>query len=338
MNKALNLILACLGMFSTVLIADDPLVIYTQRHYEADEKLFQQFTEETGIELQILKAGASELLERLKAEGDQSKADIFITVDAARLGEAKAQGIFEPVESDYLTSRIPAPYRDPDGHWFAFSMRARIIAYAPERVKETDLSTYEDLADPKWRGRILVRSSENLYNQSLLASIIGATGETEAMKWAQGVRKNMARPPQGSDRDQIRAVAKGLGDIAIVNSYYVGLLLNSSEKSDREAGQAIKLFFPNQEGRGTHMNISGGGILKVSDQKENAMKFLEFMLSDCVQDGFPTTTYEYPVAKTAEWSELQKSWGTFKSDSLNLSDLFEHAKNAVQVFNQAGWE
>lgn len=330
-------ILSIFSLFSFVLAAE-PLVLYSHRHYEADQKLFDAFTEATGIEIQVLKAGANELMERLKAEGDNTKADILITADAGRLGEAKSLGLLTPIDSETLRNRVPEAYRDSEGHWYGFSMRARVFVYTPERVKVSELSTYENLTNSNWKGRILCRSSNNIYNQSLLASILIADGEESALTWATQVRENMARPPQGSDRDQIRAVAAGLGDLAIVNTYYLGLLLNSPEKKDRELAGKVKLFFPNQNGRGTHVNVSGGGVLKASNQKENARRFLEFMVSDEAQKTFPSATYEYPVVQDIEWSELQKSWGRFKADTLNLSKLHEAGKQAVKVFNLSGWE
>ncbi|WFB37881.1 Fe(3+) ABC transporter substrate-binding protein [Kiritimatiellota bacterium B12222] len=327
-----------LSLFSLSIWAEAPLIIYSHRHYEADEALYVAFTEETGIPVQVLKAGANELMERLKAEGASSKADLFITSDAGRLGEAKALGLLAPIHSEILSTKVPQAFQDPEGTWFGFSMRARVFVYAPERVDASTLSTYEALADKQWRGRILCRSSNNIYNQSLLASIISADGKKEALSWATDVRKNMARPPQGSDRDQIRAVAAGLGDLAIVNTYYVGLMLNSPDPKDREIAQKVKIFFPNQSGRGTHVNISGGGILATSTQKENAQKFLEFMVSDFVQKSFPLNTFEYPVVRNIAWSDLQKSWGTFKTDPLNLAKLYEYGQQAVLLFNMAGWE
>ncbi|MDF3129013.1 Fe(3+) ABC transporter substrate-binding protein [Kiritimatiellaeota bacterium B1221] len=318
--------------------AAEPLVIYSHRHYQADEDIYKAFTEQTGIEVQVLKAGANELMERLKAEGETSKADLLLTSDAGRLGEAKALGLFTRIDSEILTQQVPEAYRDPDGTWYGFSMRARVLVYAPDRVDVAGLSSYEALADAAWRGRILARSSNNIYNQSLLASLIAAHGKAEALTWATAVRKNMARPPQGSDRDQIRAVAAGLGDVAIVNTYYLGLLLNSPEPKDRAAAQKVKIFFPNQSGRGTHVNISGGGVLAASKQKANAQKFLEFMVSEDIQKSFPGNTYEYPVVEGIEWSALQKSWGKFKRDPLNLAQLYEDGKEAVRLFNLAGWE
>lgn len=316
----------------------EPLVIYSHRHYEADQALFEAFTSQTGIEVQVLKAGANELMERLKAEGKNTRADVLITADAGRLGEAKALGLFTPVSSEILTDRIPAPYRDPENHWFGFALRARVLVYAPDRVDPADLSRYEDLAEPKWRGRILCRSSNNIYNQSLTASLIAANGENATLKWAASFRKNMARPPQGSDRDQIRAVAAGLGDLALVNTYYLGLLLNSPEAKDRELAEKVRLFFPNQQDRGTHVNVSGGGVLKTSHHVQNAIRFLEFMVSDEAQQHFPRHTYEYPVVEGVAWSELQKTWGAFKADALNLDQLYLKGQKAVRLCNLADWE
>lgn len=319
-------------------LAAEPLVVYSHRHYESDDRLFETFTERTGIPVRVVKAGADELMERLKAEGDRSQADIFMTADAGRLGEAKKAGLLQPVESEALASRVPDAYRDPDGQWCGFTLRARVLVYAPERVEEGELSTYEDLADDKWRGRILCRSSANIYNQSLLASILAEHGRDTALAWAGAVRKNMARPPQGSDRDQIRAVAAGLGDVAIVNTYYVGLLQNSPDPKDRAVAEKVRVFFPNQNGRGTHVNVSGAGVVKASGQKEDAVKLLEFLASDEAQKVFPHATYEYPVVEDVEWSPLQKSWGRFKADDLNLSVLGELNREAVMLFNLAGWE
>jgi iron(III) transport system substrate-binding protein len=325
-------------LFLPLHLIAEPLVIYSHRHYEADETLFKAFTEQTGIDVKVLKAGANELMERIKAEGENTRADVLITADAGRLGEAKALGLFSPVNSDLLTRRIPDAYRDPENQWFGFALRARVLVVAPDRVSPAELSTYEDLADPKWRGRILCRSSNNIYNQSLTASMIAAHGENATQTWAAALRKNMARPPQGSDRDQIRAVAAGLGDLAIVNTYYLGLLLNSPETKDRELAAKVNIFFPNQVDRGTHVNVSGGGVLKTSKNKENAQRFLEFMLSDEAQKHFPENTYEYPVAASVPWSDLQKSWGTFKADSLNMGQLYEKGQSAVRLCNLAGWE
>ena len=339
MKRALlGSIATCIACLCALLGDEVTLTLYTHRHYPEDEALFAKFTERTGIKVKAVKSGADQLMERLKQEGENSPADILMTADAGRLHRAKAAGLLQPTQSDSLTRRIPGPLRDPEGYWYGITSRARVIAYAKARVRPSELSTYEDLADERWRGRILVRSSSNIYNQSLLASIIAAHGERKALEWAMAVRKNMVRPPQGSDRDQIRAVARGLADLAIVNTYYVGLLKHSPEAKDRALVEKIGVFFPNQNDRGTHINVSGAGVVKTSKHKEAAIKLLEFLASKEAQATFPVATYEYPVAGEVEWSELLKSWGTFKRDTLDLATLGKLNKDAVKIFGRAGWE
>lgn len=331
-------LIAILVLMSSQGFTQETLTIYSERHYENDDVLIEQFEEETGIEVEVVRAGADELMARLKSEGEGTDADLFITADAGRLERASQADLLQPVESEILTSRIPEHLRDPENEWFGFTKRARVLIYAKDRVKPEELSTYEALADEKWRGRVLARSSSNIYNQSLLASIIAANGEEQAEQWARGVRNNMARPPQGSDRDQIRAVAAGLGDVAIANTYYLGLLANAEEADNREAADAVAIFWPNQDGRGVHVNVSGGGIVRGSDNADAAAKFLEFLISDDAQKSFTTATYEYPVVEDVEWSEIQQSWGEFKEDSLNLSKLGDLNEEAVKIFNRVGWE
>lgn len=314
------------------------ITLYTHRHYEADDKLFAEFTKESGIKVNVVKSGADQLMERLKQEGENSPADLLMTADAGRLYRAKESNLLQPADSETLTKRIPAGLRDPEGQWFGFTSRARVIVYAKDRVKPEELSTYEDLGNKKWRGRILARSSSNIYNQSLLASIVAAHGEKEALAWARAVRGNMARAPQGSDRDQMRGVTAGLADIAIVNTYYVGLLKNSADPKDREVADKIGVFFPNQADRGTHINVSGAGVVKTSKNKADAVKLLEFLASRTAQASFPNATYEYPVVEGVAWSDLLKSLGEFKADSLNLAKLGELNKTAVKTFGKAGWE
>ncbi|MEM8953563.1 MAG: Fe(3+) ABC transporter substrate-binding protein [Verrucomicrobiota bacterium] len=335
--KQISLLIAIAAFFASSVFAGE-ITLYSHRHYESDDALFDEFTKQTGIKVNVVKASADELIERLKAEGDNSPADILMAADAGRLERAKAANLLQPATSAVLEERIPENLRDPDNKWFGFTQRARIIAYDKDRVDPADLSTYEDLADPKWKSKVLARSSSNIYNQSLLASIIAAHGRDDAATWTKAVRENMARPPQGSDRDQMRAVAAGLGDLAIVNTYYVGLLANSEDPKDREVAEAIGVFFPNQDERGTHVNVSGAGLTKASKNPEDAIKFLEFLSSDGAQKTFPQTTYEYPVVDGIEWSDLQESWGEFKADTLNLSTLGELNESAVEVFNESGWE
>ncbi|GIQ64555.1 hypothetical protein PACILC2_31230 [Paenibacillus cisolokensis] len=241
--------------------------IYTARHYEVDGKLYDEFTRATGIKVNVVEGKAEELIERMKREGESSPADLFITVDGGILNNAKTSGILQPIESDTVNSNVPAEYRDADNHWVGLSARARIIAYSKERVKPEQLSTYEDLATDKWKGKVLVRSSTSLYNQSLLASLIELNGEAQAEEWAKGIVANMARKPEGGDRDQAKAIVAGQGDVALMNTYYVGQLLNSKDAEEVKVGEQIGVFFPNQETTGTHVNISGVGLAKHSKIK-----------------------------------------------------------------------
>lgn len=327
------------GIFSPSIQADDKeITLYTQRHYGFDEELHRKFTEETGIKVNVVKAGADELIARLQEEGENTSADLFMTADGAGLDRAAKAGLLEAMPDFAELKNVPEELKDVDKKWVAITKRARVLAYSKDRVKAEELSTYEDLADPKWKGRLSIRSSTNAYNQSLMTTLIAANGKEEALEWATAVRKNMARPPQGSDRDQIRAVAAGLADVALVNTYYVGLLENSEEEKDRKAAAAIKLFFPNQSNRGTHVNISGAGVVKGTDKKEEVTRFLSFLLSDEVQAMYPVNTFEYPVVSSVDWSDRQKEWGSFKADAVPLSSMGDLTAEAVRLFNQAGWE
>ena len=328
-------IMLCLIVISNL---NGQINIYSHRHYDSDKILFKRFTEKTGIEVNVVKGSADQLIERLINEGENSPADILLTVDAGRLYRAKIANILEPVNSSILKNNIPYNFRDPENYWFGFSVRARVLVYSKDRVKPSELSTYEDLANSKWKGRIAVRSSSNIYNQSLMSSIIEANGSEEAYKWAKAIRGNMARAPRGNDRDQARAVASGIADVAIMNTYYIGKLKNSKDPKDREVANNIAVFFPNQNDRGTHVNISGGGLVKTSKNKNNAIKFLEFLSSSEAQDVFGNINYEYPVNIKNNKSELLKSWGNFKIDEINLSILGKRNSEAVKIFDKAGWE
>ncbi|MDN5202577.1 Fe(3+) ABC transporter substrate-binding protein [Fulvivirgaceae bacterium BMA10] len=312
--------------------------VYTHRHYEADQQLFKAFTEQTGIKVNVVNASADELIQKLELEGDKSPADILITVDAGRLHRAKQKGLLKSVNSDKLNANIPSKFRDPEGHWYGMTYRARVIAYAKDRVDASALSTYEDLTNEKWKGKILIRSSSNIYNQSLLASIIAAQNEDGAKDWASGLVANMARDPKGNDRDQVKAVAAGEGDIAIVNTYYIGKLLNSDNEEEVKAGEAINIFFPNQDDRGAHINVSGAAVTKYSPNEENAIKFLEFLSDTEAQSVFAEANFEYPVKEGIEVDSLLQSWGTFKSDEINLSVLGENNSKAVIIFDEVGWK
>ncbi len=312
--------------------------IYTHRHYDVDKKLFNKFTELTGIKVNVVKARADQLIERLKSEGDASPADILCTVDAGRLHKAKEQGLLQPITSEVLEKNIPAHLRDKEGYWYGFTKRARVIVYHKDRVSPDELLTYEDLTDPKWKGRIVVRSSSNIYNQSLLASLIAVHGEEKALEWAKGVVTNMARSPKGNDRDQMKAIAAGIADIAIVNTYYLGLLLHSENPEEVKVGQQMGVVFPNQDGRGTHINISGAGVTKGSKNRDNAIKLLDFLSDTEAQKVFAQANYEYPVHVGVAPSETVAVWGTFTEDMINLAILGEKNSQAVVTFDYAGWK
>lgn len=316
----------------------DVVNVYTHRHYKADDELFSQFTKETGIKVNIVNASADELIQRLETEGKDSKADILITVDAGRLYRAQSKDLLQPISSEVLDANIPERFREDDGYWYGLTYRARIIAYAKDRVNPNDIKNYEDLADPKWKGKVLIRSSENIYNQSLLASIIVADGKDKAKSWVEGVVANMARNPKGSDRDQVKAVASGEGDIAVLNTYYIGLMLNSEIEEERKAGETVGIIFPNQDGRGTHINISGIGVTKYAPNKENAIKLIEFLSGENAQQTLANLNYEYPINPKATKTKILKTWGDFKADTIELTKLGEYNSAAVKIFDEAGWK
>ena len=312
--------------------------LYTHRHYDSDKILFEKFTKETGIKINVIKGSADQLIQRMISEGKNSPADILLTVDAGRLHRAKEAGVLQSVNSETIDKNVPSEMRDPDGFWYGLTVRARVIVYAKDRINSNELSTYEDLATAKWKGKIAIRSSGNIYNQSLMASLIEANGSRRALRWAIGIRKNMARAPRGNDRDQVRAVAAGLADIAIVNTYYLGILANSKEKKDRDVFNKVSVFFPNQNNRGTHINISGAGIAKYSKNKSDAIKFIEFLTSPEAQETFGKVNYEYPLFIENNKSDLLKSWGSFKADKQNLSILGIRNSEAVKLFDRADWK
>ncbi|MDG4950985.1 Fe(3+) ABC transporter substrate-binding protein [Weeksellaceae bacterium KMM 9724] len=312
--------------------------VYTHRHYEPDQNIFKMFEDETGIKVKVINASADELIQKMKMEGKQSPADVLITVDAGRLSRAKDEGLLQSIDSEILESKVPAHLQDVDNQWFGLTKRARVIAYAKDRVSPEDLSTYEDLVNEKWKGKILVRSSSNIYNQSLLASIIANDGEAAAKTWAEGIVANMARAPKGSDRDQVKAVVAGEGDIAIVNSYYIGKMLNSPDAEEVKTAQQIGLFFPNQGDRGTHINVSGAGVAKYAPNKANAIKFIEYLISAEAQQVFTEANYEYPILESVAPVKDIADWGEFSEDQLGLNKLGEFNKKAVLIFDEAGWK
>lgn len=314
------------------------ITIYTHRHYDSDKTIFANFEKETGIKVNVVKANADELLQKLEAEGKQSPADVLLTIDAGRLVRAKQKDLLQAAQSEIIEKSVPENLRDDENFWFSLTKRARIIVYDKNKVNPEDLSTYEDLTNPKWNGKVLIRSSSNIYNQSLLASIIANNGQDSAKQWAAGLVQNMARVPKGNDRDQVKAILAGEGEIGIINTYYLGKLINSKDSLEVEAGNSVGVFFLNQKDRGAHINVSGIGVAKHAPNKEHAIKFIEYLVSKDVQEIFAKANYEYPVNKEASASDLLKSWGDFKEDNLPLSKLGELNKEAVIIFDEVAWD
>jgi iron(III) transport system substrate-binding protein len=313
--------------------------IYSARHYQSDDALYRAFTEQTGIRVRRIEGTDDALIERIRQEGTASPADILFTVDAGRLWRAEQAGVFQPVESPILRQRIPAHLRHPDGQWFGFSMRARLIFYDKERIEDGAITRYEDLADPRWAGELCIRSGENIYNLSLMASMIAIHGLEEAERWARGVVANFARKPQGGDTDQIRAVAAGECGIAVANSYYFARLMVSDEPADRALVERIGWIFPNQADRGTHVNISGAGIVVNSRNAAQALAFLEFLASPDAQTRFARGNNEYPVvAGAALDNPALEELGEFRADPLDAALYGVHQAEAQRALDRAGWQ
>ena len=314
--------------------------LYSQRHYKVDEIQYEKFTEMTGIKVNWIKSNADELIERLKNEGNKSPADIFISVDAGKLQKAASLNLLQKLPPEIKTENIQNQLLDINNFWAPITYRSRILVYSNERVNKNDLNTYESLSDEKWKNRILVRSSSNAYNQALMASIIANNGIEKARNWSEGIVANLARSPKGNDRDQVKAIYSGLGDVAIVNSYYIGLLLSSEKEEERKAGESVSVFFPNQEEnqRGTHVNISGVAITKNSPNKDNAVMLINYLLSEDAQKTYVNNSYEYSVNKNVKPSKIVQDWGEFKIDNLDLNSLGVYREDAVNVFDETGWK
>lgn len=312
--------------------------LYTDRHYESDDALYKTFTDQTGIKVNVVKGKPDELIERLKTEGADSEADLLVLADGGKLHQAKAAGLLQTASSETLNTNIPEKFRDRDGQWYGMTKRARVIIYSKDRVDPLDLSTYDDLTDTRWKNRVLIRSSENIYNQSLLASFIELNGKDNAKEWAAGIVKNMARNPQGGDRDQAKAIAAGLGDVAVMNTYYFGQMLNSSDVEEKKVAEALGVFFPDQNGSGTHVNISGIGLTKVSKNTDEAIALMEYLSGEEAQKSYAEINFEYPVNPKVEPSELLKSWGTFKEQDIPLNVLGDLNTDAVRLFGEVDWK
>ncbi|MGK0674736.1 MAG: Fe(3+) ABC transporter substrate-binding protein [Halothiobacillaceae bacterium] len=324
---------------SSTLASSQVLNLYTARHYQTDEALYTNFTRLTGIRVNRIEGKEDELFERIRHEGPASPADVFLTVDAARLQAANDVGLFAPVRSPTLTSRIPEQFRDPEGHWFGYSYRARVIAYARDKVKPEEVARMADLAHPRFKGKLCVRSGGHVYNRTLVAAILHHEGENRTMAWLRGLVANLARDPKGGDTDQIRAVAAGECDVAITNHYYYARLLASNKPEDQEVVRKVGIVFPDQQGPGTHVNISGGGMLKHAPNKEAAVRFLEYLASDEAQAYFANGNNEWPVVPNVRIDNPQlATMGDFKVDPLSASILAKNTTKAQRLIDQAGWK
>lgn len=325
------------GAIAPVALADE-VNLYSARKEDLIKPVLDRFTAETGVKVNLVTGKAEELLKRLENEGANSPADLLVTVDAGNLHRAKEAGVTQPITSPAVESAVPASYRDPQGHWVGLSLRARPILYVKGKVDPAQLSTYEDLADPKWKGRICIRSSDNIYNQSMVASMIAADGKDSAESWAKGLVANFAQPPKGGDRDQIKAAAAGICDLAIANTYYLAGMLTSKDEGDKAAADAVAVFWPNQKDRGAHVNVSGVALAKSAPNKAAALKLVEFLVNEQSQAWYAQANGEYPVRANIPPSSVLAAWGDFKADSLNLAKLGELNGEAVKVMDRAGWK
>ena len=323
----------------TATAQDKVLNLYSSRHYQTDQALYDNFTKQTGIKINLIEGGEDPLIERVRNEGDKSPADVLITVDAGRLWRAEQLGLFQPVKSKVLDSRIPSAFRHPDGLWYGFSTRARIIAYSKERVKPGEIATYEDLANPKWKGRICTRSSGHVYNLSLISSLVNYMGEAKTEEWSKAVASNLARAPKGGDTDQLMGVASGECDLALSNTYYYVRLLRSQKPEERQAVAKVGVVLPNQKDRGTHVNVSGGGVLKHAPNREAAVLFLEYLASDQAQKYFADGNNEWPVVASVTPDNAQlATLGKFKTDTLNLSIVGKNQPTAQKIADRSGFK
>ena len=317
--------------------AVDEVNVYSYRQPILINPFFEEFTKLTGIKVNVLHAKKGSL-ERLLSEGANTPADLVLTVDISRLKQFVEEDVLAPIESSILENNIPAHLRDSQNRWFAFSKRARIIAVSKERVATGDIKRIEDLADPKWKGKICTRPGSHAYNRSLLASIVAAHGEISAEEWVKKLVKNLARKPEGNDRAQAKAIFEGVCDIAVMNTYYYGKMkFNKKNPEQKNWANAIDLVFTNQNDRGNHINVAGGGVVKYSKNKENAVALLEFLTTPKAQNLYSLMNYEYPVNPTMSLTDELKSWGKFKEDELPIEKLAELSLIAQKIIDRVGW-
>ena len=311
--------------------------IYSYRQPYLIEPLLKVFSQETGVKVNVIFAEKG-LIERIQAEGRNSPADVLLTVDVGNLTQATAAGIAQPVHSATLDAEIPASYRATNGEWFGLTRRARVVYASKERVKQ-DAITYEELADPKWRGKICVRSGQHVYNVALIASMIAHHGEEWTEQWLKGVKANLARKPAGDDRLQVKGVYAGECDLAIGNTYYMGAMLkNDKEPEQKEWANSVNMLFPNTGDRGTHVNVSGAVVAKYAPHRENAVKLIEFLASDNGQEMYADVNNEYPVKEGVPWSKLVQSWGDFKPDPISLNEIAGLRKKASELVDKVGFD
>ncbi len=311
--------------------------VYSHRHYDTDKALFEAFTRSTGIKVNLILADDDEVLARMEQEGERSPCDLLITSDAGRLGQARMRGLLRPVRSAVLDSVVPGALRDPEGHWYGLTMRARVLAYNKLKVRPEELPTYQSLATPQWKGRVLARSSGNLYNQSLMAAFVAHYGPDSALAWARGLAANLAREPKGGDTDQLLAVAEGIGDVAIANSYYIGKLMSGNEPDRAKAREVLAVALPSLGGSGTHVNVSGAGVAKHARNEAEAIALLEFLLSPEAQRAFAEGNKEYPVRGGVPVDPVLQAFGALRPDTLDLDQLGLNNATAVKLMLNAGW-
>jgi len=334
--------IALIVLFAGNAVAEE-VNVYSSRHYNTDQALYDEFTEATGITVNLIEAKGDALIERMTAEGESSPADVFITADGSRVARAVEAGLFQPISSDALIDAIPENLRHPDGLWFGLSTRVRGIVYAKDRVDPSEITSYEDLIDEKWQGRICIRSSSNVYNQSLVASMITSDGLEAAESWANGIVANFARKPQGGDTDQIKAVAAGECDVAVANHYYLARMMRSDDTADQEVVAAVDIIFPNQdgpngEGRGAHANVSAAGVAAHAPNKDAAIEFVEYLATPAAQAYFADGNNEYPVVEGVKLSPVLDAWGAFKTDAVAVIAFGENNADALKAMDRAGWQ
>jgi iron(III) transport system substrate-binding protein len=324
-------------MLSPLVVAEQ-VNLYSARKEALIKPLLDKFTQKTGVSVNLVTGKADNLITRLRSEGKYSPADLLLTTDVGRLYRAKQQGLTQAITVSDAIETLPVNFRDEQGHWLGLSLRARPLMVSLEKMDVQTITNLEDITDPQWKGRVCIRSSNNIYNQSMVASLIAQLGEEAAQEWVNGLVKNFARPPQGGDRDQIKAVAAGLCDVAIANTYYLAGMLSSKDETTQQQAKKVKVIWPNQANRGTHINISGVAMAKNAPNKDAAAKLIDFLLSEESQLWYATTNHEYPVLADIAWSELLQSFGTFKTEQVPLGKLGELNAAAVQMMDRAGWK